>query len=118
MSENGKIKFKYIFPDNYNPVYCSGALGGITPSGEIVANFFLERMPIPKSITNSLDESGNLGKIAATEPKDLNETFIRYISTGIILSEENARSIYDWLGEQIEKLDRIKDHNNTEIRGE
>lgn len=105
MNEERKIKFKYLFPDNYNPVYCNGAFGGITTAGEIVANFFLERMPIPNSMTNTVNEDGSLSGVISTDPNDLNETVIRYISTGIVLNEANAKSIYEWLGNQIQELE-------------
>lgn len=28
------VKFKFVFEDSYNPVYCNGAMGGIQPNGE------------------------------------------------------------------------------------
>ena len=112
--ENRHIKFRYIFPKDYNPVYCNGAYGGISTRGEIVANFFLERMPIPYSITTPVNEDGTLSGVASTEPEDMNETVIRYISTGIVLTENNAKSIYEWLGNHIQELERRKSIENTE----
>lgn len=114
MSENRHIKFRYIFPKDYNPVYCNGAYGGISTRGEIVANFFLERMPIPYSITTPVNEDGTLSGVASTAPEDMNETVIRYISTGIVLTENNAKSIYEWLGNHIQELERRKSIENTE----
>lgn len=29
MDTNRQIKFKYVFPEDYNPIYCNGAFGGI-----------------------------------------------------------------------------------------
>ena len=119
MSEDRQIKFKYVFPENYNPVYCNGAFGGISTRGEIVANFFLERMPIPKSMTNAVNLDGTLSDVVDLEPENLNEIVIRYISTGIVLNEESARSIHAWLGEQIQELDnRNAIQNNMQIESE
>lgn len=119
MNEQRQIKFKYVFPKDYNPVYCNGAYGGISTSGEIVANFFLERMPIPNSIMNSVNEDGSLSGEVAVEPEDLKETVIRYISTGIVLSEASAKSIYEWLGNHIQELENRKAiHNTSTVRGE
>ena len=108
MSDDRQIKFKYIFPDNYNPVYCNGAFGGISTHGEIVANFFLERTPIPNSMTNALNPDGSLGGVISTDPENLNETVLRYVSTGIVLSEDSARAIYQWLGKQIQDLETLR----------
>lgn len=41
--KKNELKFKYIFDDSYNPVYVNGAHGGVTPRGELVVNFYLER---------------------------------------------------------------------------
>jgi len=113
MNKQRQVKFKYVFPKDYNPVYCNGAFGGISTSGEIVANFFLERMPIPNSMTNSVNEDGSLSGVVTMDPEDLNETVIRYISTGIVLSESGAKSIYEWLGKQIQELENRKAIDNV-----
>lgn len=108
MSEERQIKFKYVFADNYNPVYCNGAYGGTSTRGEIVANFFLERMPIPNSMTNLVNPDGSLGGVVTVDPETLDETIIRHVSTGIILNEESAKAIYTWLGDQIQELENRK----------
>lgn len=113
MNEERQIKFRYVFPENYNPVYCNGAYGGISTHGEIVANFFLERMPIPNSVTNSVNPDGTLSGTTSTDPSDLDQSVIRYISTGIVLSEDSAKSIYEWLGNQIQELETRKSIQNS-----
>lgn len=115
MEESRHIKFKYVFPEDYNPVYCNGAYGGVSTHGEIVVNFFLERMPMPHSVTTPVNENGSLGGVESTDPSDLGETVIRYISTGVVLSESTAKSIYDWLGTQIQELERRKSANRTVV---
>ena len=108
MDMERQIKFKYVFPENYNPIYCNGALGGISTHGEIVANFFLERMPIPNSMTNTINPDGSIGGIVSVDPETIDETVIRYVSTGIVLSEDSAKAIYTWLGNQIKELEHRK----------
>lgn len=39
------LKFKYKFPENFNPTYTNGVYGGIAPQGEIVMNFFFWTTP-------------------------------------------------------------------------
>lgn len=108
MSKEREIKFKYIFDENYNPVYCNGAYGGISTHGEIVANFFFERLPIPNSITNLVSENGQIVDLMKTDPDNLNDIVIRHVLTGIVLNEESARSIHSWLGIQLAELDARK----------
>ena len=108
MDNDKKIKFKYIFPTDYNPTYCNGAFGGVSTHGEIVVNFFLERMPIPNSITQQLNENGTLGAVINVDPENCDNTIIRNVSTGVVLTEETAKSIYEWLNIQLEELQRQK----------
>ncbi len=103
--DNKQIKFKYIFEGNYNPVCCSGTYGGISPNGEIVANFFYERMPIPNSVVHELNDDGTLSGVVALDPENLDNTVIRYVSNGIILNLDSAKAIYKWLGDQIQEIE-------------
>ena len=104
MSEKRTIIFHYVFPNDYNPMYCTGAYGGISPQGDIIANFYFERMPIPNSVTHELKDDGFLGSVIDTEPSDFRQKVKRHVSSGIILNEANARSIRDWLTQQLDEL--------------
>jgi len=103
--EEKQIKFKYIFDKNYNPVYCNGAYGGVNVQGEIVANFYLERIPIPNNVVHEINDDGNLSGIVSSDPNDLDKVMVRYITNGIVLNEDSARAIYEWLGEQIQTIE-------------
>ena len=102
-----KIKFKYKFAKDYNPKYVNGAHGGITPKGEIALNFFLERHALPYSQTYNVRKDGTLsGEIKEeSEPNDLNTSFIRYVQNGVIVDLSAAKTIYQFLGDQIAKLE-------------
>ena len=93
-----ELDFKYIFDDNYNPQYVNGAFGGIGPQGEIVIHFFCERGAIPYKVKHTLDDNGKLGKLVTVKPEDIENLFVRYIQSGIILDREHALNIYNWLG--------------------
>ena len=82
-----KISFKYIFKYDYNPVYVNGAHGGISPRGEIVANFYLERPPLPNEITHAINPDGSIGaEVIAVDPENLNSSIVRYVSNGVVLN--------------------------------
>lgn len=103
-----EIKCKYIFDDAYNPKYVNGAQGGISPQGEIVVNFYLERSALPNSQTFSFDGK-NLGDDdIAAEPKDLKNSFVRVIENGVVMNYQTAKAIHKWLGEHIVKLENIQ----------
>lgn len=108
MGDNHQIEFKYVFPKDYNPIYCNGAYGGLATQGEIIANFYLERMPLPKALTHEINPDGSLSGVIETDPSDLSTKVIRYVTSGIILNEASAKSIYEWLGRQICELENRK----------
>jgi hypothetical protein len=104
-----EIKFRYIFADEYNPKYASGVFGGVSPSGEIVANFFFERHALPISQTHSLQPSGKLGEIIGNEPDDLQKTMVRVVENGIIFNINFAKTFKDWLAAQIVEAEKTKE---------
>ncbi len=104
------ITFKYIFPDDYNPVFVNGAWGGVTPSGELAISFYLERLGLPIKETHELTDEGKLGQIINREPED--QVAVRYIQNGIILTLDGAMTIYDWLGKKIKEAEKIKEDIN------
>ena len=102
------ITFKYIFKYDYNPVYVNGAHGGVSPRGEIVANFYLERQPLPNEITHALNPDGSIGAdIVAVDPENLNSTIVRYVSQGVVLNYQNAKVLHSWLGDKIAELEQL-----------
>jgi hypothetical protein len=108
--------FKYIFTYDYNPLYINGAHGGITPRGELVVNFYQERMPLPNAITHELNPNGTIGKETAVEPEDLSRSLIRYVSTGVVVNQQTARELHFWLGEKIRELDAMEQAREAAIK--
>lgn len=106
--KKNELKFKYIFDDSYNPVYVNGAHGGVTPRGELVVNFYLERQPLPKSISHEIAANGSIGRESAVEPTDLPRSFVRFISSGVVLSHQTAKEIHFWLGEKLKEMEAIE----------
>jgi len=102
------VRFKYIFPKEYNPVYINGAYGGIGPRGELVINFYLERSPVPNEEVRNLRENGSIGEQVKVEPSDLQDTIVRYIDSGVVMNYETAKVIHEWLGKHIQLMETIK----------
>lgn len=106
--DNQSLKFKYIFSDDYNPVYINGAQGGVNPQGEIIANFYLERLALPTSQTQEVTKEGHLGAVTCSEPADLNKSFVRFIKNGIVMNLQTARIIHTWLGNLIDQCEKAQ----------
>lgn len=103
-----ELTFKYQFPTDYNPDYVNGAHGGLSPRGELVVNFYLERPPLPYAITHALNPNGTIGAELEEEPEDLKSSLVRYVTGGIVLNLENARNIHAWLGERVKEMEALE----------
>lgn len=103
-----EVNFKYIFNYAYNPTYVNGAHGGLTPRGELVMNFYLERPPLPQEITHELNPNGTIGDVVGEEPSDLKNSMVRYIDNGVVLNYESARNLHFWMGERLKEMEAIE----------
>lgn len=103
-----ELKFKYIFDYGYNPVYANGAHGGVSPRGELVMNFYLERMALPESITHEINPNGTIGSETAAEPDDLAHSMVRFIEAGVVMNYQNAKELHLWLGERIKEMEAVE----------
>jgi hypothetical protein len=56
------IHFHYIKSQFVRTVHADGAIGGITPHADIIVNFYSERQPIPKMVTQELKSDMTLGQ--------------------------------------------------------
>jgi len=99
--EKETVRFKYVFAEDYNPIYANGAWGGINPDGEIVINFYLQRLALPDSVTHSVGPEGRVGAQMKQEPESQKHTFVRYVTNGVVLDLKHAKTIRDWLDKHI-----------------
>ncbi len=103
-----EITFKYVFNYSYNPTYVNGAQGGFSPRGEMVIHFYLERHPLPESISHEITPEGVIGKESAVEPEDLQKSMVRFIDTGVVMSYDNARIFHSWLGDKLREVEQLQ----------
>lgn len=102
------VSIKYIFDHNYNPDYANGAFGGISPKGEIVANFFLERVALPYEIFHQVNGNGTLGEVVGCDPDDLERSLVRFVSNGVVLNKQSAKDVIAWLSAMVEQLEKAE----------
>ncbi|MEI7824375.1 MAG: hypothetical protein WCI01_03680 [Chlorobiaceae bacterium] len=103
-----KIRFKYKFSEDYNPVYVNGVYGGVGTAGELIANFYLERTPIQKEEIRDILPDNSLGDVLQDEQHETSLQIIRFVPAGIIMNLDVAKSVYNWLGEHIKNAEAQK----------
>lgn len=102
MNDKGELRAKYIFPDDYEPDYVTGAIGNIQPNGDLVINFFAERLPIPYETVQVISENGRPeGEISVTDPNPSSYKLRRTVKNGVVMSKATAVSIYQWMKGQL-----------------
>lgn len=107
MSNKPEMKFKYIFTYDYHPVYVNGAHGGLTPRGELVMNFYMERQPLPNAITHEITPTGTIGPETEVDPSDLGRSLVRQVINGVVLNYNTARELHFWLGEKVKEMEAL-----------
>ena len=90
-----EIKIFFVNSPDYKLIPATGAWGGPNPNGEIIIDFFIERVEPPESITLEIDESGN-----AEEKDRSSQRAIRERQIGIVLRPDIALSIGNLLIEK------------------
>lgn len=104
-----EVSFEYVKATDYRVHPVSGVLGGPTAQGDLVVNLFFERSPIPKKVTHDID---NMGNLIESNPKiEIKDSIIRDVICGLALKPEVARGIGNWLIEQVDRLDSLKEKN-------
>ena len=108
MAKNPEMTFKYIFTYDYSPVYVNGAHGGVSPRGELVMNFYLERQPLPNAITHEITPAGTIGSETVVEPDDLGRSLVRQVINGVVVNLQTARELNYWLSEKIKEMEALE----------
>lgn len=103
-----EMTFKYIFQYDYSPVYVNGAHGGVSPRGELVMNFYLERQPLPNALSHEITPAGTIGAETSVDPSDLGRSLVRQVINGVVVNYQTARELHYWLGEKVKEMEALE----------
>lgn len=93
-----EIAVFYEKDKDYKLIGATGVHGGLIPSGDILAEFFVEHRNAPDSVILNLSES---------PPKEIKReggNFVRTLQIGILLRPDMAYTIGKWLIEKAEQV--------------
>ena len=99
---SSKIRFQYVYPEDYQPAPVNGVHGGVTPRGEVVLHFYHERPMLPKVIEHEVTEQGRLGPMVVSQEDLGKPQFLRVVTGGAVMTIKSAVELRDWLSRQIE----------------
>jgi hypothetical protein len=98
------VVFEYIKSNFFRVIHADGAIGGITPEGNLHLAFFSDRPAIPKMQVHQRNADGSLGEIM-NEHTVVRPGIIREMDIDVVFNREAAKSLVNWINQQLEILD-------------
>ncbi|MFR1850291.1 MAG: hypothetical protein ACLSXF_04380 [Clostridium sp.] len=95
--ETIKGKFKGI--EEYKYKYINGAFGTVNTQGEILLNFYCEKLNLPSDFEINLGGDDSVTTENIIQNKSI--PLIRELECGVIMNLEVAKSVYEFLGDTI-----------------
>src|SRR5215208_5060442 len=100
-----KIAFHYIKSMQFRVVHVDGAIGGLTPSGNIHVALFSQRPAIPQRVVVRVTPDGTAGEEIAEEGFSRGG-IVRELEVDAMFSISKAKSVRDFLTDQINKFEK------------
>ncbi|MFI5422002.1 MAG: hypothetical protein ACHQ1H_13640 [Nitrososphaerales archaeon] len=103
---NEKIKFHYMKSNLFRVLHVDGALGGVTPTGDIFFSMYNQRLPIPKITVQEVSAEGELGSELISERRT-RDGIIREVEVGVIMTPSVAFQLKTWLEEKLKIVELV-----------
>lgn len=98
------VVFEYIKSTAFRVIHADGAIGGISPSGNIHFALFSDRPAIPRLQVNERNADGTLGRVKP-EHTVVRPGIIREMDVDVVMSPVAAKALADWLIQNLSKLE-------------
>ena len=100
-----EVIFEYIKGQNFRVVHADGAIGGVTPGGNIHMAFYSERSAIPRLMVHEVTADGALGALKP-EKTVSRAGIVREMDVDVVMSEAGIDALLAWLAQK--KADLIQ----------
>jgi hypothetical protein len=107
-SEPTTVIFEYIKSPAFRTIHADGAIGGVTPSGNVHIAFYNERAPIPQKIVHKRKPDGSLGALLK-EQTVARPGIIREMDIDVVLSPSALDALIVWLQTRQSDLKKRQD---------
>lgn len=101
------VAFDYIKSTLFRVAHVDGVIGSGTPSGLLHIACYSERPAIPRRMVFDLTSDGRMGD-EVTSLKETRDSIVRELEVDLIMTVQVASSLRDWLGLQIENIQRLQ----------
>lgn len=101
------VVFDYLKSAHFRVIYATGAIGGLTPEGNIHFALYNERQAIPRQTVHPLKDPATLGE-EILDRRVSREGIVREMEVDVILSAHAAEGLIVWLQNKINELKKRK----------
>lgn len=101
--EPTNVVFEYIKSQHFRVIHADGAIGGITPTGNVHMAFYSERTAIPQMMVHEANPDGTVGKILP-EQTMVRPGIIREMDVDVVLNFRGVESLLAWLIDRKKEL--------------
>lgn len=101
-SQARTVTFHLIKGPHFESHQVDGVIGSIAPNGRASLAFFVERGPIPQTITHEIGEDGTLGKVVATTGR---LGIVREVQTGVVMDRHGLRMLQEQLAQMLQTME-------------
>jgi hypothetical protein len=105
--EHGTVEVHYVKKGDYRTVYADGAIGGLTPKGNLFFDLYSERGATPDRVVHKLDPEGtSLGPAVEADGK---KGLVRHAECGVIMDINAVLQLHRWLEEKIREFEKTRE---------
>jgi hypothetical protein len=101
--EDEVVVFEYIKSQLFRVIHSDGAIGGITPTGNVHVAFYSDRAAIPKVQVHRKNPDGTLGDLLKKHTV-VRPGIVREMDVDVILSPAAAEALMLWLSDRLKDL--------------
>jgi hypothetical protein len=107
-TEQQNVVFEYIKSQLFRVVHADGAVGGVTPSGNLNIAFYSERPAIPRMMVHKRNEDGTLGD-PLPEQTIVRPGIIREMDVDVVIRPEAVDALVVWLQQRQVELQKYRE---------
>jgi hypothetical protein len=101
-SEPKRVTFHLIKGPHFESRQVDGVIGSIGPNRRASLAFFVERDPIPQSITHKVHDDGSLGEVIGATGKP---GIVREVQTGVVMDLTGLRTLQNQLTQMLAAIE-------------
>ncbi|MCE5224221.1 hypothetical protein LLG10_08630 [bacterium] len=107
-----KFVTKIVTNEKHEPKYVNGAFGSFNLQGELLINFFFDSPSLPESSEIDFKDDDASHQEVFVDTGEIE----RRIQASLLMNISSLKSVYSWIGEKIEELEKSNQKTNEIVK--